>query len=116
DYLRTPHQGQVVDYRDWGIALGRRFRALKLWFVLRRYGLDALRSMIRGHIAMAGDLAQHLRDDPAFELLAPPRLALLVFRYRPHGVAERDLDDLNERLLARLNDSGAIYLTRGKVN
>ncbi|RMF07511.1 MAG: aminotransferase class V-fold PLP-dependent enzyme [Alphaproteobacteria bacterium] len=115
EYLKTA-QADVINYRDWGIALGRRFRAVKLWFVLRSYGLDGLRSELRRHVALARDLAQRLAAEDDFQILVPPRLALFVFRYRPEGVTEGELDSLNERLLAALNDSGHIYLTRVRVD
>ncbi|MFW5833946.1 MAG: pyridoxal phosphate-dependent decarboxylase family protein, partial [Pseudomonadota bacterium] len=82
-YLTSSETGKVIDYRDWGIPLGRRFRALKLWFVLRAYGLDALRSMLRNHIAWTGELAGWIDAAPDFELVTPPSLALLTFRHVP---------------------------------
>ncbi len=112
EYLKTPERGRVIDYRDWGIALGRRFRALKLWFVLRGYGLENLRAMIRSHIAMAKDLADRLANEPDFEILTGPRLALFTFRHRPGGLTEGALNSHNDALIARLNQSGEIYLTR----
>ena len=115
EYLKTGAGESVINYRDWGVALGRRFRALKLWFVLRSYGLEGLRAELRRHIALAGTLADRLAAEEDFEILVPPRLALFVFRYRPAGVPEPDLDALNETLLSRLNDSGRIYLTRIRV-
>ncbi len=111
EYLKSAEE-QVINYRDWGIPLGRRFRALKLWFVLRAYGLEGLRSMISSHIEMAQTLADRIEQAEDFELLVPPRLALLVFRYRPKGMGEKSLDALNEALLARLNKSGRAYFTR----
>jgi len=111
-YLKTRHGGRVIDYRDWGIPLGRRFRALKLWFVIRSFGVDGLRERIRAHIALARKLAAEIAAVPDFEVVAPARLAMFCFRYRPAGMAEGEaLDGLNQRLVDRLNDSGALYLT-----
>ena len=116
EYLRTAEHGRVIDYRDWGIALGRRFRALKLWFVIRSYGVDGLRAMVRRHVGLARDLAAAIEAEDDFELVVAPRLALLCFRYRPAEVEDPGaLDDLNERLLRTLNDGGRLYLTQTRV-
>lgn len=114
-YLQSRETGQVIDYRDWGVPLGRRFRALKLWFVLRSYGVARLREMIRAHIAWTAELANWIRAAPDFELTTGPSLALLTFRYTPEGAADADLDALNERLLNALNDGGRVYLTQTRV-
>jgi aromatic-L-amino-acid/L-tryptophan decarboxylase len=115
-YLQSRETGAVIDYRDWGVPLGRRFRALKLWFVIRSYGVERLRAMLRDHIAWTVDLAEMIRAEPDFELVTPPKLALLTFRYRPPGVDDQaGLDLLNERLLHALNDDGRVYLTQTRV-
>jgi aromatic-L-amino-acid decarboxylase len=108
-YLTSKETGAVVDYRDWSIPLGRRFRALKLWFTLRAYGLTALRAMLRDHIAWTAELAGWIAAEPDFELTTAPSLALLTFRHTPAGV--RDLDRHNRALLERVNDDGFLYLT-----
>ena len=116
EYLKTPEHGQVIDYRDWGIALGRRFRALKLWFVIRSYGVEGLRALVRRHVALGQELAAAIEAEEDFEVVVAPRLALLCFRYRPPGVEDPGaLDELNERLLRSLNDSGRLYLTQTRV-
>ena len=112
-YLQSREGDAVTDYRDWGVPLGRRFRALKLWFVLRSYGLAGLREVIRRHIALAEWLEAEIAAHPDFEIMAPRSLALLNFRYAPQGAAS--LDELNERLLHAINDEGQIYLTQGRV-
>ncbi|MFO1038046.1 MAG: pyridoxal-dependent decarboxylase [Geminicoccaceae bacterium] len=114
-YLVGQETGRVIDYRDWGIQLGRRFRALKLWFVLRSYGAEALRSMIRDHVGWTAELAAWIGAAPDFELTSGPNLALLSFRYRPPGIPETDLDALNERLLTAINDDGRTYLTQNRL-
>ena len=102
--------------RDWGVPLGRRFRSLKLWFVLRSYGASALREMIRGHIALAEELAGWIRDTPDFEVVDGPRLALLNFRYAPSDVTDPEARNaLNSQLVERINDSGALYLTGSRI-
>lgn len=115
-YLTSAETGDVVDYRDWGVPLGRRFRALKLWFVLRYYGAEGLRAMIADHIAWTAELAAEVEAHPDFEITSPPALALFSFRYRPRGLDDAaKLDALNEALLTRLNDSGRLYLTQNRV-
>jgi aromatic-L-amino-acid decarboxylase len=114
-YLQS-RESAVIDYRDWSVPLGRRFRALKLWFVLRSYGVEALRAMLRDHIAWTAELAQWIEAAPDFELVTPQSLALLSFRYRPAGIDDdAALDRLNERLLHALNDGGRLYLTQTRV-
>ncbi|MFT5682952.1 MAG: aromatic-L-amino-acid decarboxylase [Myxococcota bacterium] len=115
-YLQSRETGSVIDFRDWGVPLGRRFRALKLWFVLRSYGAEALREMIRGHIALTEVLADWIREASDFTLVDGPRLALLNFRYTPPGVEDPAiLDDLNTRLVEHINDSGKLYLTGSRI-
>jgi aromatic-L-amino-acid decarboxylase len=112
EYLKTRRDAAVTNFRDWGIPLGRRFRALKLWFVIRSYGVDGLREKLRAHIAWAKELADHIDAAPDFELLRAPRLSLLCFRYRPEsGERGDELNRINEHLLNRLNDSGRLYVT-----
>jgi aromatic-L-amino-acid/L-tryptophan decarboxylase len=115
EYLRTAHDEQVVNYRDWGIQLGRRFRALKLWFVIRSYGVEGLQAIIRRHVALAGELASWVDAAPDFERLAPVPFGLVCFRYRPPGVAEEELDRLNERLLAAVNATGRVFMTHTRL-
>jgi len=113
EYLRTAHDPDVANFRDWGIQLGRRFRALKLWFVIRSYGVEGLRSMVRRHVALAREFAGWVEGDPEFELLAPAPLGLVCFRYRPAAMAADgpELDGLNRKLLAQVNASGRVFLT-----
>ncbi|MBN1387152.1 MAG: aminotransferase class V-fold PLP-dependent enzyme [Bacteroidales bacterium] len=116
EYLKTRTRGQVNDYRDWGIPLGRRFRALKLWFVIRSFGLEGLREKVRNHISCAAWLAERVKDHPAFEMTAPLSLNTVCFRYRPENMDEKYLNDINEKLNHALNDTGKIYLTHTKIN
>jgi aromatic-L-amino-acid decarboxylase len=106
----------VNDYRDWGIPLGRRFRALKLWAVIRSYGVDGLQNVIRGHLRLAQMLAGLIEADKDFELMAPVPLNTVCFRYRPDGMSDSEADRINEQINHALNDSGKIYLTHTKVN
>jgi len=111
EYLKTRTRGQVNDYRDWGVPLGRRFRALKLWSVIRSFGTKELQRKIRYHIEIAKKLSLSVSHEPDFELLAPVTLNTVCFRYHPAGVKEKTLNEINERLNHLLNDSGKIYLT-----
>jgi aromatic-L-amino-acid/L-tryptophan decarboxylase len=111
EYLRTAQDAQVVNYRDWGIQLGRRFRALKLWFVIRSYGVEGLRAMVRKHVALARELAEQIERAPDFELMAPVPLGLVCLRYRPKGPTDAALDGLNQELLARVNATRRVHLT-----
>jgi aromatic-L-amino-acid decarboxylase len=110
EYLKTQGKDGIINYSEWSVPLGRRFRALKLWFVIRAYGTDHLRSVIRNHVRWSQDLAEKIAAAPDFELVSPPILSLFSFRYRPDGVA--DLDALNATLIQAINDDGRIYLTQ----
>ena len=107
DYLKNAatEAGAVFDYRDWHIQLGRRFRALKLWFVIRNYGVEGLQAHIREHVRLARLFAGWVAADPRFELAAPVSLNLVCFRLREGG------DAANRALLEKLNTSGRMYLT-----
>ena len=111
EYLRNAatESGAVIDYRDWQVPLGRRFRALKLWFVIRHYGVEGLRHHVRRHVELAQQFATWVREDPRFELAVPPPLNLVCFRHRSG-------DAFNQQLLDRLNDSGELYLTHAKLH
>ncbi len=113
EYLRTASDSEVVNFRDWGIQLGRRFRALKLWFVMRSYGVTGLQAVVRKHVALAHELAKWIQGSSAFELMAPAPLGLVCFRYNPPQLQGDDarLDVLNAALLARVNASGRVHLT-----
>jgi aromatic-L-amino-acid decarboxylase len=111
EYLKTRTRGRVNDYRDWGIPLGRRFRALKLWSVIRSYGTVGLQDKIRLHIGFASMLREMILKENDFEILAPVIINVVCFRYVPSGYNETRLNALNEKLNHLLNDSGKIYLS-----
>ncbi len=111
EYLRNKatESGAVFDYRDWQIPLGRRFRALKLWFVIRHYGIEGLQHHVRRHIELAQQFAGWVKDDGRFELAAPVPLNLVCFRHRGG-------DQANQTLMERLNHSGDLYLTHTRLH
>jgi len=106
EYLRNQatESGAVIDYRDWNIPLGRRFRALKLWFVIRHYGIEGLQYHIRRHVELAREFAAWIEKDDRFEMVVLPPLNLVCFRHRGG-------DDINQNLMDRLNRGGDLYLT-----
>ena len=116
EYLRTRTRGKVNDYRDWGIQLGRRFRALKLWAVIRTYGVDQLKEKIREHLRLAKMLAGMIEADKDFRLMAPVHLNTVCFRWQPAGMSDDVADRLNENLNHLLNDTGKLYLSHTKTN
>ena len=117
EYLKTSEGSQVNNYRDWGIQLGRRFRALKLWFVIRTYGVNGLCEKLREHLALAESFLQKVKAAPHFEILAPAPLTTICFRYHPAGMRnDEELNELNATLLEALNKSGRLYLTHTKLN
>jgi aromatic-L-amino-acid decarboxylase len=118
EYLRNKatESGQVTDYRDWQIPLGRRFRALKLWSVIRWYGTEGLRAHIRGHVASAADFAARVDGDELLELAAPRLLSLVCFRMRLPGLSPPQRDVANMALMEQLNDSGELFLTHTRID
>jgi aromatic-L-amino-acid decarboxylase len=111
EYLRNKasETGAVIDYRDWQIPLGRRFRALKLWFVIRHYGVEGLQHHIRRHVELAQQFARWVGNDDRFEMAAPVPLNLVCFRHKGG-------DSSNQTLMDRLNRSGDLYLTHTRLN
>jgi len=117
EYLKTPEGKRVNNYRDWGIQLGRRFRALKLWMVIRSYGVNGLQQKIRNHINWAKQFAEWVNSEKGFELLAPANLATVCFRFVPQGIMDfEEINILNEKLLHQINASQQIFLTHTKLN
>jgi aromatic-L-amino-acid decarboxylase len=114
EYLRNAasQSGRVIDYRDWQIPLGRRFRALKLWMVIRHYGVDGLRAHIREHLRIAAIFERLILDDDRFEICAPRTVSLVCFRLHPRaGESPEQTDARNRRLMDAANASGDLYLT-----
>jgi len=117
EYLKTDLDRRVKNFRDWGIPLGRRFRALKLWFVIRHFGIKGLREKIRTHLELAREFESWLREDPRFELMAPVSVNLVCFRYNPpeRSLTEEELENINKNLMDELNRSGNMYVTHTKL-
>lgn len=113
EYLKTDGVEGLINYSEWSVPLGRRFRALKLWFLLRAHGLNGLRAMIRNHVTWADGLAQRLADAEGFEIVTAPMLSLFTFRYIHDGA---DSDALNQQLVNAINDDGRIYLTQTRID
>jgi aromatic-L-amino-acid/L-tryptophan decarboxylase len=119
EYLRTAESANpdAVDLMDYGVSLGRRFRALKLWFVIRAFGTSGLADRVREHCRLATELAGWVRQSSGFELLAPVSLGVVCLRAHPHGIDdEQRLDTLNENVLARINDEGHFFLSHTRVH
>jgi len=117
EYLKTSEKERVNNYRDWGIQLGRRFRALKLWFVIRSFGVAGIQERIRFHLRLTQELLTKMKATEDFEILAPVPLNTICFRYRPRQVnSEGELNRINADLMHRLNATGKLFLTHTKLN
>ena len=117
EYLKTSTDSVVNNHSDWGIPLGRRFRSLKLWFVLRYYGLIGLQEILRGHIEMARWLEQQIVDHVDFELMISRSMNLVCFRWHPSGIDSKEqLELFNQKLLNKINASGKLYLTHTRID
>jgi aromatic-L-amino-acid decarboxylase len=115
EFLVVSEGEDVVNLMDYGIALGRRFRALKLWFVIRNFGVEGLQSHIREHIRIAQTLSKWIDDDPALERLADVHFSTVVFRHRPPGMTAEKLDQHNQRVLEKVNATREVYLSHTRV-
>ena len=117
EYLKTNTDGMVSNHCDWGIPLGRRFRSLKLWFVMRYYGLDELQNKLRYHIELAKWFENKIVKSSDFKLVVPRNINLVCFHFKPQKLSDiKELNGINEELLHKLNKTGIIYLTHTKVN
>ena len=116
EYLVTREQSEVVNLMDYGVQLGRRFRALKLWMVIRAFGEEGLASRIRHHCELAREFAAWVRAEPGWELMAPVPFSLVCFRHASPGTSEADRETINARILERVNASGRVFLSHTKLN
>ncbi|HSQ30906.1 MAG TPA: pyridoxal-dependent decarboxylase [Gemmatimonadaceae bacterium] len=115
EYLVTREQDEVVNYMDYGVQLGRRFRALKLWMVIRAFGVDGLIARLREHRVLAREFASWIEASDDWELLAPVPFALVCFRYAPRGLSEPELNRLNEQMMHDVNAGGDAFLSHTKL-
>ena len=116
DYLVTPEGETVTNLMDYGPALGKRFRALKLWFVLKAFGTEGIAARIREHVRLAHALAGWIDAEPGWERMAPTPLSTVVFRCRPAGMDDAEVDALNERIMAAVNATGEAFLSHTRLH
>jgi aromatic-L-amino-acid decarboxylase len=115
EYLVTAESDEVVNLMDYGVQLGRRFRALKLWMVIRSFGTDGLASRIREHVRLAQEFARWVEAEPGWEIMAPHPFSLVCFRYAPEGLNESQINALNQTILDRVNATGEAFLSHTKL-
>lgn len=116
EYLKTEQDEQVNNYRDWGIPLGRRFRALKLWFVIRSYGLEGLRKKIQGHLDLAREAESWILAEPNLEVLAPVNFNTICFRYVSSEMSETSLNQINSDWMSAVNTTRKAFFTHTKLD
>jgi len=117
EYLKTEVEDKVTNYMDYGIQLGRRFRSIKLWFVIRYFGVEGLQNIIRDHIRLGQKFANLIDNENMFERLAPTPFSAVCFRAVPiSNMTEEELNDFNKTLMDEINDSGKLYLSHTKLN
>lgn len=115
EYLVTREQDDVVNYMDYGVQLGRRFRALKLWMVIRAFGVDGLADRLRAHCELARMFAEWVEESADWKLTAPVPFSLVCFRYAPAGLTDVECDRLNERIMHAVNAGGEVFLSHTKI-
>lgn len=116
EYLKTNQDSEVENLMDYGIQLGRRFRSLKLWFIIRYFGVDGLAERIKNHIKLAQEFKSWIETEKDFEIMAPVPFSTVCFRFNPRNLSEDKLNKLNEDLLEKINQSGKIFLSHTKLN
>lgn len=117
EYLKTDEESEVINYMDYGIQLGRKFRSLKLWFLIRYFGVEGLQKIIREHLRLGEMFADFIDQSQNFERLAPTPLSTICFRARPNNViAEEEINSFNKNLMEAINNSGKLFLSHTKLN
>jgi len=115
EYLKTNQDSEVENLMDYGIQLGRRFRSLKLWFIIRYFGVDGLAERIKNHIYLAKELHSWIEQENDFEIMAPTPFSTVCFRFNPGNRSDDELNKFNELLLEKINQSGKIFLSHTKL-
>ena len=115
EYLVTREQDEVVNYMDYGVQLGRRFRALKLWMTIRAFGVEGLADRLREHCALAQEFASWVESNPDWELMAPVPFSLVCFRYAPQRMSEQERDRANDEIMHAVNAGGDVFLSHTKL-
>jgi aromatic-L-amino-acid/L-tryptophan decarboxylase len=117
EYLKTQEDTSVENYMDYGVPLGRRFRSLKLWFIIRYFGTEGIKNRIREHIRIADEIAGKIDMHMFFERMAPVPFSTICFRAHPLDInSEKALDELNINLMNKINETGKIFLSHTKLN
>lgn len=117
EYLKTDEESKVINYMDFGIQLGRKFRSLKLWFLIRYFGVEGLQNIIREHIRLGELFADFIDRHPNFERLAPTPLSTICFRAIPNkNMNDEELNEFNKNLMNEINSSGKLFLSHTKIN
>jgi aromatic-L-amino-acid decarboxylase len=111
----TREQDDVVNYMDYGVQLGRRFRALKLWMIIRAFGVDGLAARLREHCALARTFAGWIESSADWKLSAPVPFSLVCFRFAPRGLSEAEQDRRNEEIMHAVNEGGDVFLSHTKL-
>ena len=118
EYLRSTTKEKINNYKDWSLQLGRRFRALKLWFVIRTFGINGIKKYLRNHIKLAKDLNSKIIKNKDFEITANQNINMINFRYNPKSskYSDKDLNYINKNLVKKLNKTGKIYISHTIIN
>jgi len=117
EYLKTSEDSKVTNYMDYGLQLGRRFRSLKLWFIIRYFGVEGIQNRIAEHLRLANEFTDWIDSHPDFERMAPTPFSVVCFRAHPKNINNEDeLNTLNEKLLDEINKTGKLFLSSTKLN
>ncbi len=116
EYLKTNEDSTVENYMDYGIQLGRRFRSLKLWFVIRYFGVEGIQNILREHLRLGKLFARWIEEHTEFDKMAPTPFSTVCFRANPGNLDEKKLDELNEKLINKINETGKLFITHTKLN